>query len=80
MTINNNQLNKTTDSKKTTFLSNHTFNLLKDAQKQLQELTGFSPSLKILINDAVNSDSINSSIQRLELKLTSINNLGVCRT
>lgn len=75
MTINNNQLNKTTDSKKTTFLSNNTFNLLKNAQKQLQELTGFSPSLKILINDAVNSDSINSSIQRLELKLTSINNL-----
>ncbi len=62
-----------TTSKKTTFLNDETFALLKEAQQRLQDDTGFSPSLKVLINDVVNPEAVNQSITRLVTKLTSLN-------
>ncbi len=62
-----------TTSKKTTFLNDETFALLKEAQQRLQDDTGFSPSLKVLINDVVTPEAVNQSIKRLVTKLTSLN-------
>ncbi|MCW5590302.1 MAG: hypothetical protein KIT27_11655 [Legionellales bacterium] len=63
---------ETNETKKSTFLTDESFDLLRDAQKQLQDKTGFSPTLKILINDVVNSESVNRAIERFQQKLTSI--------
>lgn len=63
---------KTTDTKKLTFLTNETFELLKNAQKRLQDETGFSPTLRVLINDTVNSESVNKTIERFQQKLASL--------
>ena len=62
----------TSETKKSTFLTDESFDLLRDAQKQLQDKTGFSPTLKILINDVVNSESVDRAIERFQQKLTSI--------
>lgn len=67
----NDAVTETTDPKKSTFLTDDSFELLKEAQKRIQDTTGFSPSLKILINDVVNNDSVNQSIDRLTNKLIS---------
>jgi len=72
MTTEMNHPNDTTEPKKSTFLTNDTFELLKNAQKQLQEATGFSPTLKVLINDTVTSESVNKTIERFQLKLESL--------
>ena len=66
------QSNETTEPKKSTFLTDNTFELLKNAQKQLQECTGFSPTLKVLINDTVNHESVNKTIERFQQKLASL--------
>ncbi len=61
MTTVTNQLSRPTESKKSTFLTDEAFELLKNAQKRLQIDTGFSPTLKILINDTVNDESVNNT-------------------
>lgn len=72
MTIATNQTSDTTDAKKSTFLTDETFELLKRAQKRLQDETGFSPTLKVLINDTVNDESVNKTIERFQQKLASL--------
>ncbi len=74
MTTEVNQPSETTETKKSTFLNDETFELLKSAQKQLQEATGFSPTLKVLINDTVNAESVNKTIERFQQKLGSLQN------
>jgi len=74
MTTEVNHSTKTTETKKSTFLTNETFELLKTAQKRLQELTGFSPTLKVLINDTVNNESVNKTIERFQQKLKALQN------
>jgi len=61
--------NDSTDTKKSTFLTDDSYELLKNAQKRIQDLTGFSPTLKILINDTVNNDSVNKTTERFKEKL-----------
>ena len=51
MTTVTNPTSATTKTKKSTFLTDETFELLKSAQKRLQDETGFSPTLKVLINN-----------------------------
>lgn len=68
------EVNQPTEAKKSTFLTNDTFELLKSAQKRLQEATGFSPTLKVLINDTVNSESVNKTIERFQQKLALLQN------
>ena len=68
-----NQSEQTSETKKTTFLTDETFELLKNAQKQIQETTGFSPTMKLLINDTVNNESVTNTIKRFEQKLKIIN-------
>ena len=74
MTTSTNKPNDTTETKKSTFLTDETFELLKSAQKRLQDATGFSPTLKVLINDTVNSESVNKTIERFQQKLESLKN------
>lgn len=54
-----------TTEKKTTLLTDETFNQLRLAQRRIQEVTEFSPSLRLLINDVINEDTINQSVTRL---------------
>lgn len=72
MTTVTNQTSDTTETKKSTFLTDETFELLKNAQKRLQDETGFSPTLKVLINDTVNDESVNKTIERFQQKLASL--------
>jgi len=72
MTTDINRTNETTEIKKTTFLTDETFESLKNAQKRLQDTTGFSPTLRILINDTVNNESIEKTIERFQRKLESL--------
>ena len=58
--------------KKSTFLTDETFALLKSAQKRLQDTTGFSPTLKVLINNTVNDESVNKTIERFQEKLAAL--------
>lgn len=51
--------------KKTTLLTDETFNMLRAAQRQIQEETEFSPSLRILINDVINIENVTESKKRL---------------
>ncbi len=74
MTTVTNPTSDTTETKKSTFLTDETFELLKSAQKRLQEETGFSPTLKVLINDTVNDESVNKTIERFQQKLASLQN------
>jgi hypothetical protein len=74
MTTKTNQPINTTEVKKSTFLTDETFELLKSAQKRLQDATGFSPTLKVLINDTVDSESVNKTIERFQQKLALLKN------
>lgn len=69
-----NQSSEPAETKKSTFLTDETFELLKNAQKRLQDATGFSPTLKVLINDTVNDESVNKTIERFQEKLASLQN------
>ena len=57
--------------KKTTLLTDETFNHLRLAQRRIQETTEFSPSLRLLINDVINEKSVNQSVERLIIKIQS---------
>lgn len=61
-----------TETKKESFLTEDTFELLKNAQRQLQDETGFSPTLRVLINDTVNDESVAHTIERFKQKLSTL--------
>ena len=54
-----------TTEKKSTLLTDETFNKLRLAQRQIQDKTDFSPSFRYLINHVINDNSIEQSINRL---------------
>ena len=56
---------KETTDKKSTLLTDDNFNILRSAQRRIQEETDFSPSLRLLINDVINDESVNQSTNRL---------------
>lgn len=60
-----------TNDKKTTLLTDETFNILRSAQRRIQEETDFSPSLRLLINDVINDESVNQTTNRLIDKIKS---------
>ena len=55
--------------KKSTLLTDETFNMIRSAQRRIQEETEFSPSLRLLLNDVINNESVNQSIERLIKKI-----------
>ena len=63
-----------TTEKKSTLLTDETFNKLRLAQRQIQDKTDFSPSFRYLINHVINDNSIEQSINRL---INEISNSGL---
>ncbi len=55
--------------KKAPLLTDETFNNLRLAQRHIQEATDFSPSLRLLINDVIDRESIDKAAERLINKI-----------
>lgn len=62
---NNMSKEQETNDKKTTLLTDETFSILRSAQRRIQEETDFSPSLRLLINDVINNESVNQATDKL---------------
>jgi hypothetical protein len=54
-------------------LSDENFDRLRKAQTQIQKITEFSPSLRMIINDLITEDAINESSRRIIEKISVIN-------
>lgn len=60
------------ETKKKNLLSDENFDLLRQCQMKIQDITDFSPSIRMIINNLINEESIQKVTDNIINKMSKI--------